>query len=147
MLKFHPLTRIIEQMIILVLSRDKISQQMFRSSIKGVEHFGVVGTNANQDTVALNERLAFVNSNKAQKPFAIFHALKRTIFATPPEWNPEVGGDYPRDLHDIADVVIYTPSLLHTTHGRLPTLLKGDGNTLQSILLPEVGFETLEKKV
>ena len=130
-------------MVVLVLSRDKISQHEFKSKIKGVEQFAVLGTNSNQDKAALDERLTYINASKDQKPVVVFHALKRTIFLVPNEWNPEVGGDYPRDLHDIADVVVYTPGLLHTSYGRTPTLLKGDIETLRNILID--GVEISEK--
>lgn len=125
-------------MVVLVLSRDKISQHEFKANIKGVEHFAILGTNSNQDKASLDERIAYVNANKDQKPVVVFHALQRTIFLVPPEWNPEVGGDYPRDLHDLADVVVYTPSLIHASYGRTPTVLKGDVEVLKNLLMPGV---------
>lgn len=132
-------------MVILIVTRDKITQHEFKAKIAGIENYAVVGTNANQDQAALDERIAYVEANKAQKSVAIFHALKGTLFKVPPEWNPEVGADYPGDLHDLADFVIYTPGLLHTTHGRTPTVLKGDLELLKGLLIPGTVIQEKEK--
>lgn len=110
-------------MKILVLSKDKISQNFFREGILNLQSFHVVGTNSNQDEVTLKERLAFIESHPGD--IIIFHALKRSIFAITKEWLPEPTADYPRILYDLSDLIIYTPTLIQSSHGLKNTLIKG----------------------
>lgn len=118
-------------MIITVLSRDKISQNLFRAAIKNVGEFMVLGTNSNQDFSTLQERLKVMREQCGGKDVIIFHALKRSIFAVDEKWEPASGLDFPKILNDISDAVIYTPTLRQTSYGKKLAVLKGDTTRLQ----------------
>jgi len=118
-------------MVITVLSRDKISQNLFRASIQNVAEFMVIGTNSNQDFSTLQERLKVMRDQCGGKDVIIFHALKRSIFAVDEKWEPASGLDYPKILKEISDAVIYTPTLRQSSFGKKLAVLKGDVSRLQ----------------
>jgi hypothetical protein len=111
-------------MVITVLSRDKISQNMFHARITNIASFVVVGTHGNQDENTFNERLAFIQSQK--QDVIVFHALKKSAFAIDKDWQPEPTADFPRALYDASDAVVYTPTLFQSSYGKQLTVLKGD---------------------
>jgi len=110
-------------MIVTVLSTDKITQNLFRSSVKNLSDFVVVGTNSNQDNSTLQERLAFIKSQT--QDVIVFHALKRSRFALDTAWEPAAGLDFPKLLSDISDTILYTPSLRQASFGKKLTVIKG----------------------
>jgi hypothetical protein len=107
---------------VLILSKDKISQNYFRTEILNLGEFKVIGTNSNQDLVTLNERLAFINSFE---DVVIFHALKQSRYLAGKNWLPEPTADYPKILFELADLIVYTPTLIQTSHGMKNTVIKG----------------------
>jgi hypothetical protein len=108
---------------VLVLSKDKISQNMFRSRIKNLGEWVSVGTHSNQTAEDIRQRLEFSES----KPKTLFfHALKKSFFVTPQEWVPEPVADYPKALWEQCDTIIYTKTLFqgggfHVLKGNLET--------------------------
>ena len=116
-------------MIITVLSRDKISQNLFRTNIQNLTDFVIVGTNSNQSQDTFNERLNFIKSQT--KDVIIFHALKRSMFAVSKDWLPEATADYPEILKEVSEVIIYTPTLFQISHGAKLSTLKGDASKLK----------------
>lgn len=110
-------------MIVTVLSTDKITQNLFRSSVGNLSDFVVVGTHSNQDITTLRERLDFI---KAQtRDVLVFHALPRSRYALDLEWLPAAGLDFPKILADTSDTIIYTPSLRQASFGKKIAVLKG----------------------
>lgn len=109
-------------MKVLILSRDKISQNYFKAEIGTLSKFTVIGTNSNQDDATLQERLSYISQHEN---VIIFHALKKSIYLASKEWLPEPTADYQKILFELADVVIYTPTLIQTSHGMKNTVLKG----------------------
>lgn len=116
-------------MVITILSRDKISQKMFHSTIQNLMDFVTVGTHGNQDPNTFNERLKFIQNQ--QKDVLVFHALKKSAFAIDKDWQPEATVDYPRALHDLSDAVLYTPTLFQSSHGKQLAVIKGDISKLK----------------
>lgn len=107
-------------MKVLILSKDKISQNMFRSRIKNLGEWSSVGTHSNQTADDVQQRLEFSNS----RPNTIFfHALKKSFFVTPASWVPEPVADYPKVLWEQCDTIIYTKTLFQ---GGGYQVLKGD---------------------
>lgn len=118
-------------MKILVLSKDKISQNMFRSQVKNLADFCNVGTHSNQTTTDLKQRLDFA----ATQPNTIFfHALKKSFFVTPPEWLPEPVADYQKILFEECDAIIYTKTLFQ---GGGYVFLKGSLESSGLLIQPE----------
>jgi len=118
-------------MIITVLSRDKLTQNIFKAKIANVNQFCVIGTHSNQDDATLKERISLIENESKIRPVIVFHALKRSAFLPGVEWNPEATADYPRSLLDISDVVVYTPNLYQQSYGRPEmVVLKGDASSL-----------------
>ena len=111
-------------MIVTVLSRDKISQNIFKESISELDKYALLGTHSNQDSNALKERINFALGQ--DKDIIIFHALKRSSFAISKEWVPEPVADYQKELYEISDLLIYTPTLFQSSYGKLLTVIKGD---------------------
>jgi hypothetical protein len=111
-------------MIVTVLSRDKISQNIFKESIAELDKYALLGTHSNQDSKTLKERLNFALDQN--KDIIIFHALKRSSFAISKEWIPEPVADYQKELHEISDLLIYTPTLFQSSYGKHLTVIKGD---------------------
>lgn len=109
-------------MKILILSKDKISQNYFKSQIQNINEFKVIGTNSNQDESTLNERINYINSFDG---VVIFHALKNSRYVTLKGWLPEPNSDYPKKLFELADLIIYTPTLIQLSHGMKNTVIKG----------------------
>lgn len=109
-------------MKVLILSKDKISQNYFRTEILNLRDFKVIGTNSNQDDVTLKERMAFINSFE---DVIIFHALKHSRYLTVKGWLPEPTADYQKILFELADLIIYTPTLIQASHGMKNTVIKG----------------------
>lgn len=92
----------------LILSKDKISQNMFRSRIKNLVEWACIGTHSNQTLEDLQQRIEFAST----KPRAVFfHALKKSFFVTPQDWFPEAGADYQKILWEQCDTIIYTRTL------------------------------------
>jgi hypothetical protein len=95
-------------MRVLVLSKDKISQNMFRSQIKNISDYTCIGTHSNQTLNDIQQRIEFSES----KPNTIFfHALKKSFFVTSPEWLPEPVADYQKLLFEACDTIVYTKTL------------------------------------
>lgn len=115
-------------MIITVLSRDKISQNIFKASILNAKDFVIVGTHSNQDSVTFAERLAFIQEQT--KDVIVFHALKRSIYSVSKDWLPEPTADYPVGLFVNSVAVIYTPTLFQQSYGMQSQVLKGDLSAL-----------------
>jgi len=91
---------------ILILSRDKISQNLFRSRIKNISNYQLVGTNSNQTAEDIKQRL-----DLAKNDVIFFHALKKSFFVTEPDWLPEPVADYPKILWGQCDLILYTKTL------------------------------------
>lgn len=118
-------------MKVLILSKDKISQNMFRSRIKNLGEWSSIGTHSNQTAEDLRQRIEFSGS----KPKTLFfHALKKTFFVTPPEWTPEPVADYPKVLWEHCDTIIYTKTLFQ---GGGFVVLKGSIDSSGLIIEPE----------
>jgi len=93
-------------MKILILSKDKISQNLFRSRIKDIASFQTIGTNSNQTADDIKQRLDFVKNDAL-----FFHGLKKSFFVTEPSWLPEPVADYPKILWENCEVILYTKTL------------------------------------
>jgi len=120
---------------ILVLSKDKISQNYFKNSILNLQEFKVIGTNSNQDVVTLKERVNFISS---YEDVIIFHALKHSRFLAGKTWLPEPTADYPKILFELADLIIYTPTLIQSSHGMKNTVIKGNLEKIKLSALSEI---------
>jgi hypothetical protein len=116
-------------MIITILSRDKISQNIFKENILDITNFVTLGTHSNQDSNTLKERINFALGQN--KDVLIFHALKRSSFAISKDWNPEPVADYQKELYEISDLLIYTPTLFQSSYGKTLTVIKGDLSLLK----------------
>ena len=116
-------------MFVTNLSTDKITQNLFRSTIRNLSDFVVVGTHSNQDNTTLQERLAFIKGQN--KNVIVFHALKRSRFTLDKDWEPAAGLDFPKLLADLSDTVLYTPSLRQASFGKKVTVIKGAVTNLQ----------------
>src|SRR5271154_2665929 len=110
-------------MIITVLSTDKITQNLFRSSVQNLSDYTVVGTHSNQDHTTLKERLEFIK--KQGRDVIVFHALKHSRFALDKDWEPAAGLDFPKILADNSDTILYTPSLRQASFGKKIAVIKG----------------------
>lgn len=113
-------------MIITILSRDKISQNIFKASIQNLKDFVLVGTNSNQDASTFAERWGYVMAQEQTKNVIVFHALKRSIYSVSKDWLPEPTADYPVELYVNSAAVIYTPTLFQQSYGMQLQVLKGD---------------------
>jgi hypothetical protein len=102
----------------LILSKDKISQNIFRSRLKNLSQFQTIGTHSNQTLEEIRQRLDFAKNNTV-----FFHALKKSFFVTPTDWLPEPSADYQKLLWEECDLIIYTKTLFQ---GGGFTVLKGD---------------------
>jgi hypothetical protein len=102
---------------ILILSKDKISQNIFRSTIKNISEYQLVGTNSNQSSEDIKQRIAL-----AKNDCLFFHALKKSFFVTGADWLPEPVADYPKILWETCDLILYTKTLFQ---GGGYTVLKG----------------------
>jgi hypothetical protein len=116
-------------MVITVLSTDKITQNLFRSTLNNLSDFVIVGTHSNQDNSTLRERLAFIKSQT--KDVIIFHALPRSRFALDKDWEPAAGLDFPKLIADLSDTIIYTPSLRQASFGKKVAVIKGTVTNLK----------------
>ena len=102
----------------LILSKDKISQNIFRSRLKNLADFQTVGTHSNQTLEEIKQRLDF-----AKDDTIFFHALKKSFFVTATDWLPEPNADYHKLLWEQCDLIIYTKTLFQ---GGGFTVLKGN---------------------
>lgn len=118
-------------MKILILSKDKISQSMFKSLIKNISDYSCIGTHSNQTLSDIKQRLDF-SSTKNHTIF--FHALKKSFFVTPQEWLPEPVADYPKILFEVCDLIIYTKTLFQ---GGGFVVLKGSIENSGLLIQPE----------
>lgn len=70
----------------------------------------------------LNERLNII---KNEENIAIFNLLSPTSFNLPKDFSPKPVEHYPKELFEICDLVVFSPSYIAETHGAKYQIIKG----------------------
>lgn len=125
-------------MVILHLTFDKITQHQYLASIVHKNNYRSIGTESTalKNSKLLDERIEFIRRHD-EKHIIVWNKLERSSFRVKNDFAPQPRFDYPQQLHDVADIIVYAPSLIMMTHGNKPVVLKGDEQLAISIF-PEL---------